>query len=239
MGLSHIIRDIKLVIEELFQKFKPEILMLELNEFGKKELIAQNPSIINDKEDINRDFFYPNCELKNQESPVNHNTIIEDMSFDFFEFIKTLQEKLGIRLDLTVGEELLIAINLANSKGIPIHPIDIPISLVKKIDSDAKKNLFGSVDIHDYSDIIDEIYENYLDLMDQINDEDFILKILNYINEKSPELYDSIFKTREQYMSKKIAEICQNNPNKRALIIVGAAHFNAVKSFLKNSEHNK
>ena len=213
--------------------------MLELNESGKKELITQNPSINNDNEDINPDFNYPNCESKNQDSPVNQNTITEDMSFDFFKFIKTLQEKLGIRLDLTVGEELLVAINLANSKGIPIHPIDIPVPLIKKINSDAIKNLFGSVDIHDYSGIIDEIYENYLDLMDQINDEDFILKILNYINKKSPELYDSIFKTREQYMSKKIAEICQNNPNKRALIIVGAAHFNAVKSFLKNSEHDK
>ncbi len=212
--------------------------MLEVNESGKKKIIAPNCSVENDDEDLNSYNFYQNRELKNKKSPINHKALNEDMSINLFEFLKTLQEKIGIRLGLTVGEEILIAINLAKIRGIPIHAIDIPIQLIKKINSDAIKNLFGPIDIHDYFGLIDEIYENYLDLMDQINNEDFIIKILNYIKKKSPELYDSIFKTR-QYMSKKIEKICQDNPNKRVLIIVGGAHFIAVKNFLKKSNQDK
>lgn len=237
IGISHIIKDIKLIIEDLFQKFKPEILVLELNDSSKRKLIAQNYSVENDNEDLNPNYFYQNHELKNEKSPIK--TLNEDISFNSLEFLKTLQDKIGIRLDLTVGEEVLIAINLAKIRGIPIHAIDMPIQSIKKINTDAIKNIFGPFDIHDYSGIIDEIYENYLDLMDQINNEDFILKILKYINKKSPELYDSIFKTREQYMSKKIEKICQDNPNKRVLIIIGAAHFIAVKNFLKKSDQDK
>ncbi|MHA1395425.1 MAG: TraB/GumN family protein [Promethearchaeota archaeon] len=238
VGISHLMKGIDKEIEEIFEQFKPDMLLLELD-YGRYYVIKEildsgdldNESL--DLEGIQRKWF--SFEENNSNNDIQ--PIENDKELKTDELIQTLEDfqwKLSKKKEILLGMEFFSAIKLAGEKQIPIKLIDISIDelmeQIEQIDNDALNKLLTQFKEAD----LQEIEEEYEDLMLNLNNEDFIHNLISQFKEEHPEFSEILITKRDKEMAKRIREIIRENPNKKILALLGVGHFEGILNELKD-----
>lgn len=217
IGSSHIFKDIDIIIERIFNEFSPQYIALELDR-TRYNLILN--LIQNGKNSTVNQKFYstlPSKSKKFHDKNKNNATILMNQ-------IKKIQTDLGQQKGLTVGLEFLKIIELSSKNNIPVELIDISIEelikKIQKIDSQKLSKLSQGFDKIDSTDFLKEIEE----LTNKLDDINYIKGITDNFRKENPELYNIFIEDRNHQMIQQVRQLIEKNPNKRILVLIGAAH---------------
>lgn len=203
-----------------------------LNEI-KKTFLQFQPSIIAVELDKDRLFGLQNPNMKNKTS---HRKLIKHLGLPgyFFAMIgKYVQKKLGSIVNLTPGEDMLFAANLAKNNNLQLELIDRPINITLKRFS----NKFG---IKEIFQIIKNIFKGIFSKKNKINidlkkipEQELIDFLISEVKKDYPSIYSVIIEERNHYMAKKLIILSKQNKNSKILAVVGAGHKKEMEELLE------
>ncbi len=239
MGSSHIYKDVSVAINRIFDEFKPEMLLIELDQ-ERCDLIVDiidSGLIDEEKPDIDkiRSLFYSN---KNYLPNIKEEDVKEeDINLVFLEKIRDFQWKLGKEKGIIPGNEFITAIKLAIKNEIPIELIDFSfnniLELLKKVEPEQINNFMNEMLFNDENENIDGIKEEYEELMRNINNPEYLTKAIESFKDESPDIFEIFIGKRDRNMTERIWDIYHQNLGKRMLVLVGAGHFKGIIDILK------
>lgn len=230
IGSSHALKDIDLIIERTFNKFGPQLVVLELDKErynlisnlikdGAYQDISSKLVKNNKNPELNQEN-YLDLPLKDKKSS-NTN---KKNAINFMNQIRTMQMDLGQQQGLIVGLEFFKLIELSTKNNIPIELIDISveevIQKIQGIEEGKLSQLVNEFNGHESSDLLAEFNE----LTSRLNDLDYINDITQKFKEESPELYKIFIEDRNKQMVDMVNQIIEKNPNKKILVLIGAGH---------------
>lgn len=146
--------------------------------------------------------------------------------------LATFQRQIGEQFGIMPGKEMLTAIELAESRNMPVALIDrdiritlsraIGISFVDKLR--IVKSIFASL-IFSGEEEID---------IEEMKKEENIGMILNELKESFPSLYKILVDERDAYMARKLIELEKLYGS--VIAVVGAGHKPGIEHYLKNPD---
>lgn len=158
---------------------------------------------------------------------------LRDFSMEaiFAKLMRSLQERIGRQTGMLPGEEMLTAINLAQTTGAEVRLIDQDIDITLQ-------RLLNSLSFLDKSKIFLEILLfpilgteeiRYEDL----NDEEVIEELISTFRDFSEDAYRVLVEERNEYMARQIIHMLSSGDEK-AVCVVGAGHVSGLEDILKS-----
>ena len=211
VGTAHISRQSADLVREVIETEKPDVVCVELDE---KRLLALSEK--------NR---WENLDLKNIIRQKQLSTLIVNL------VLSSYQKKLGEKLGVTPGTELLEAVNTSKEKNIPIELCDreVRITLRRAWHSMSfwqklKLLVGGFGGIFEKQDLTEE-------KLAELRSKDVLSEMMDELGKAMPVLKEVIIDERDQYIAQKMKE----SKGKKIVSVVGAGH---VKGILKTLESN-
>lgn len=196
-------------------------------------IIENQPEIVAVELDFNR-FQNMMAERNGQEKQdINLREIIKGDKLSIFlvsMFLSYMQRKIGDKLGVKPGSEMLAAVDAAEEIGANVALIDRDISLTLKraIDKmswiEKAKFLYGIIASFFSSEEIEDV--------ESIKDGDELTEVMEYFKEMSPKAYDVLVSERDAYMSHKLLEI----NNESVVAVVGAGHKKGITRYMEHPE---
>jgi len=212
VGTAHISRQSADLVREVIENEKPDVVCVELDE---KRLLALSEK--------NR---WENLDLKSIIKQKQLSTLIINL------VLASYQKKLGEKLGVTPGTELLEAVQAAKEKNIPLELCDreVRITLRRAWHSmsfwQKLKFLFGGLaGIFEKQELTEE-------KLSELRSKDVLSEMMDELGKAMPVLKEVIIDERDQYIAQKMNE----SKGKKIVSIVGAGH---VKGIIKTLEINK
>jgi pheromone shutdown-related protein TraB len=206
VGTAHISRQSADLVREVIENEKPDVVCVELDE---KRLLALSEK--------NR---WENLDLKSIIKQKQLSTLIINL------VLASYQKKLGEKLGVTPGTELLEAVQAAKEKNIPIELCDreVRITLRRAWHSmsfwQKLKFLFGGLaGIFEKQELTEE-------KLSELRSKDVLSEMMDELGKAMPVLKEVIIDERDQYIAQKMNE----SKGKKIVSIVGAGH---VKGIIK------
>ncbi|QQG39146.1 MAG: TraB/GumN family protein [Candidatus Woesearchaeota archaeon] len=211
IGTSHISIESVKDVKEAFKKINPSIIALELD---KKRFFA----IQNEGEKLSlKDIF----------------------SLGFRIFLLNLigawiEKKLGEKVGMKPGSEMIEAIKLAKEKKTKIALIDqdVSITMRKLVKTPFKEKIKLLLEI-----IKGVIFKKgtliKFDLR-RVPPEELIEKMTKELRDKYPYIYRVLIKERNVIMAKRINHLMTNNKQENILVVIGAGHKKEILEMIKN-----
>jgi len=211
VGTAHISRQSADLVREVIENEKPDVVCVELDE---KRMIALSEK--------NR---WENLDLKNIIRQKQLSTLIVNL------VLSSYQKKLGEKLGVTPGTELLEAVNTSKEKNIPIELCDreVRITLRRAWNSmsfwQKLKFLFGGLaGIFEKQELTEE-------KLAELRSKDVLSEMMDELGKAMPVLKKVIIDERDQYIAQKMKE----SKGEKIVSVVGAGH---VKGIIKTLESN-
>ena len=211
VGTAHISRQSADLVREVIENEKPDVVCVELDE---KRMIALSEK--------NR---WENLDLKNIIRQKQLSTLIVNL------VLSSYQKKLGEKLGVTPGTELLEAVNTSKEKNIPIELCDreVRITLRRAWHSmsfwQKLKFLFGGLaGIFEKQELTEE-------KLAELRSKDVLSEMMEELGKAMPVLKEVIIDERDQYIAQKMKE----SKGEKIVSVVGAGH---VKGIIKTLESN-
>jgi pheromone shutdown-related protein TraB len=211
VGTAHISRQSADLVREVIENEKPDVVCVELDE---KRMIALSEK--------NR---WENLDLKNIIRQKQLSTLIVNL------VLSSYQKKLGEKLGVTPGTELLEAVNTSNEKNIPIELCDreVRITLRRAWHSmsfwQKLKFLFGGLaGIFEKQELTEE-------KLAELRSKDVLSEMMDELGKAMPVLKEVIIDERDQYIAQKMKE----SKGEKIVSVVGAGH---VKGIIRILESN-
>ena len=211
VGTAHISRQSADLVREVIENEKPDVVCVELDE---KRMIALSEK--------NR---WENLDLKNIIRQKQLSTLIVNL------VLSSYQKKLGEKLGVTPGTELLEAVNTSKEKNIPIELCDreVRITLRRAWNSmsfwQKLKFLFGGLaGIFEKQELTEE-------KLAELRSKDVLSEMMDELGKAMPVLKEVIIDERDQYIAQKMKE----SKGEKIVSVVGAGH---VKGIIKTLESN-
>ena len=211
VGTAHISRQSADLVREVIENEKPDVVCVELDE---KRLLALSEK--------NR---WENLDLKSIIKQKQLSTLIINL------VLSSYQKKLGEKLGVTPGTELLEAVNTAKEKNIPIELCDreVRITLRRAWHSmgfwQKLKFLFGGLaGIFEKQELTEE-------KLAELRSKDVLSEMMDELGKAMPVLKEVIIDERDQYIAQKMRE----SKGDKIVSIVGAGH---VKGIIRTLENN-
>jgi pheromone shutdown-related protein TraB len=211
VGTAHISRQSADLVREVIENEKPDVVCVELDE---KRMMALSEK--------NR---WENLDLKNIIRQKQLSTLIVNL------VLSSYQKKLGEKLGVTPGTELLEAVNTSREKNIPIELCDreVRITLRRAWHSmsfwQKLKFLFGGLaGIFEKQELTEE-------KLAELRSKDVLSEMMDELGKAMPVLKEVIIDERDQYIAQKMKE----SKGEKIVSVVGAGH---VKGILKTLESN-
>lgn len=212
LGTSHVADQSVREIREAMDSFKPDLVCVELD---KSRLYG----LLNNK----KSKFTPNLIFK-----VGLGGYLFGLMGSF------IQKKIGGKLGISPGQDMLTAVKLAGERKLPLALIDQDISITLKRIS---KNFRWKERLQ----LVKDIFMGFLmpkrtmrrlqaDVGDinfdlrTVPDDKLIKKMMGNLKKQYPGLYKALVEDRNNFMSNKVIKIFKKEPLKRLLIVVGAGH---------------
>ena len=199
----------------------------------KAAIIENQPEVVAVELDLNR-FQNMMAERNGQEKQnINLREIIKGDKLSIFlvsMFLSYMQRKIGDKLGVKPGSEMLAAIDTAEEIGANVALIDRDISLTLKraINKmswiEKAKFLYGII----ASFFSDEEIED----VESIKDGDELTEVMEYFKDMSPKAYDVLVSERDAYMAHRLLEI--NNTS--VVAVVGAGHKKGITNYMEHPE---
>ncbi len=211
VGTAHISRQSADLVREVIENEKPDVVCVELDE---KRMIALSEK--------NR---WENLDLKNIIRQKQLSTLIVNL------VLSSYQKKLGEKLGVTPGTELLEAVNTSKENNIPIELCDreVRITLRRAWHSmsfwQKLKFLFGGLaGIFEKQELTEE-------KLTELRSKDVLSEMMDELGKAMPVLKEVIIDERDQYIAQKMKE----SKGEKIVSVVGAGH---VKGIIKTLESN-
>jgi pheromone shutdown-related protein TraB len=212
IGTAHISRHSADLVKEVIEKENPDVVCVELDE---KRLAALSEK--------NR---WENLDLKSIIRQKQLSTLIINL------VLSSYQKKLGEKLGVNPGTELLEAVNKANEKNIPIELCDreVRVTLRRAWHSMGfwqKMKLIagGFGGIFEKQDLTEE-------KLAELRSKDVLSEMMDELGKAMPVLKKVIIDERDQYIAQKMKD-AQGN---KIVSVVGAGHVKGIINVLKNDE---
>ncbi len=196
-------------------------------------IIENQPEVVAVELDLNR-FQNMMAERNGQgKQEINLREIIKGDKLSIFlvsMFLSYMQRKIGDKLGVKPGSEMLAAIDTAEEIGANVALIDRDISLTLKraIDKmswiEKTKFVYGIIASFFSSEEIDDV--------ESIKDGDELAEVMEYFKEMSPKAYDVLVSERDAYMSHRLLEI----NNQSVVAVVGAGHKKGITRYMDHPE---
>lgn len=219
IGSSHIARESIEEVRNTVNKYKPDIIALELD---RKRMY----SLVNKKQDKIRIYDIFRVGIK---------------GFFFALLGKWAEEKLGKLVGVSPGSEMEEAIKLAKKSKIKIALIDqdIEVTLRKFSKAITWKEKFRFV-----ADIIRAVIpwtrKKVINFdLTKVPDEKIINKLIKEVKDRYPNVYRILVKQRNNIMAHNLSLLMEKNNDKRILAVVGAGHEKDILDLLKKEKDGK
>ena len=212
VGTAHISRQSADLVREVIEKENPDVVCVELDE---KRLVALSEK--------NR---WENLDLKSLIRQKQLSTLIINL------VLSSYQKKLGEKLGVTPGTELLEAANAANENNIPIELCDreVRITLKRAWHSmgfwQKLKFLFGGLaGIFEKQELTEE-------KLTELRSKDVLSEMMDELGKAMPVLKKVIIDERDQYIAQKM----KDSKGEKIVSVVGAGHVNGIIKSLESDD---
>jgi len=212
VGTAHISRQSADLVREVIEKENPDVVCVELDEKRLKALSEKNR--------------WENLDLKSIIKQKQLSTLIINL------VLSSYQKKLGEKLGVTPGTELLEAVNTAKEKNIPIELCDreVRITLRRAWHSmgfwqKMKLVVGGFGGIFEKQELTEE-------KLAELRSKDVLSEMMDELGKAMPVLKTVIIDERDQYLAEKMK---QSKGNK-IVSVVGAGHAQGIIKALDNNE---
>ncbi|MBS3156995.1 TraB/GumN family protein [Candidatus Woesearchaeota archaeon] len=206
LGTSHIAIESVNKVKQLIEEETPEIIALELDILRFKKLLSnrqQNPSL----KDL-----------------VSGGSVMNTLG-------AYIEKKLGEKVGMRPGEEMLTAIKLAKKYKLKIALIDQPIQITfKRLSKNItfKEKFRFVVDI--LASLISQKKRIKIDLT-KVPEKNLIKRMIKEVKMRYPNVYKTLIYERNIYMAQQLTQLLQSN--KKILAIVGAGHEDELLRLIK------
>lgn len=150
-----------------------------------------------------------------------------------------ISKKLAKAVNTKPGDDMLSAIKTAKKYSLTIALLDQPIQITLKRFS---QTLTWREKWHFFADIVSglvfprrELKKYGLQNIDlkKVPANDIIIKMLDFVKQRYPNIYRVLIEERNIYMAKKIQQFQQKYPDKIIVAVVGAGHVEGIAQLLK------
>ena len=211
IGTAHISQESVDEVREKILELKPDVIAVELCESRYKGLFEQKDIPLFDL-------------IKSKNStPFIINVLLS-----------ILQRRLGAKVGVKPGKEMLVAIDIAKETGTDFSLIDrnIIITFKRAIGTMSFFEKLRSIkDIAMTSSIEKSDLENKIN---EMKEEANLGEILDDLKTTSPRIYEVLVKERDAYMAKKLVDLEKRYNN--IVAVVGAGHKRGIEKYLHNPE---
>jgi len=216
LGTSHVARQSQREIKEVIEKYKPEVVGIELDLARFKTLMSK------DKTKKKKPSFYQLVKQFGGSGAV------------FGLIAGYVQKTIGKKLNIDPGIDMKTAYVVARKNSIPTALIDqdIKITLKKlsKLSFMRKVSMFGSL-------IFKSMKKEYrqklqFDISSGVPDEKVVNDLLGIVKKEVPDMYKILIEDRNKYMVKKLVKLMRDNPEQKIVVVVGAGHQEGMEELL-------
>ena len=210
VGTSHIAKQSIEEVKEVFEKYRPEIIALELDKLRLQGLISKKRKVRS--KDIRK---------------------IGLKGFIFALVVSYIENKLGKLVGTKPGAEMLEAINLAikNKKQILLIDQDIRITLKK-----LSKRITWKEKLCFLQDMIMSLFINQKTDLNKVPEKEIINEMINALKVRYPTIHQVLVVERNEIMAKNLNRAMIDNKDKEIMAIVGAGHQEEIIRLVKNEQ---
>jgi pheromone shutdown-related protein TraB len=212
VGTAHISRQSADLVREVIEKEKPDVVCVELDEKRMKALSEKNR--------------WENLDLKSIIRQKQLSTLIVNL------VLSSYQKKLGEKLGVTPGTELLEAVQTANENNIPVELCDreVRVTLRRAWHSmgfwqKMKLVAGGFGGIFEKQELTEE-------KLAELRSKDVLSEMMDELGKAMPVLKKVIIDERDQYIAQKMKEAKGN----KIVSVVGAGHVKGIINVLESNE---
>ena len=211
VGTAHISRHSADLVREVIEKEKPDVVCVELDEKRLKALSEKNR--------------WENLDLRQIIKNKQLSTLMVNL------VLSSYQKKLGEKLGVTPGTELLEAVKTANENNIPVELCDreVRVTLRRAWHSmnlwQKSKFLSGGLaGIFEKQELTEE-------KLAELRSKDVLSEMMDEISKAMPVLKKVIIDERDQYIAQKM----KYSKGKKVVSVVGAGHVKGIVKYLENN----
>jgi pheromone shutdown-related protein TraB len=213
VGTAHISRQSADLVREVIEKEKPDVVCVELDEKRMKALSEKNR--------------WENLDIKSIIRQKQLSTLIVNL------VLASYQKKLGEKLGVTPGTELIEAVKTANENNIPVKLCDreVRITLRRAWHSMSfwqKMKLIagGFGGIFEKQELTEE-------KLAELRSKDVLSEMMDELGKAMPVLKEVIIDERDQYIAQKMKE----SIGEKIVSVVGAGHVKGILKFLESNDN--
>jgi pheromone shutdown-related protein TraB len=211
VGTAHISRHSADLVREVIEKEKPDVVCVELDEKRLKALSEKNR--------------WENLDLRQIIKNKQLSTLMVNL------VLSSYQKKLGEKLGVTPGTELLEAVKTANENNIPVELCDreVRVTLRRAWHSmnlwQKSKFLSGGLaGIFEKQELTEE-------KLAELRSKDVLSEMMDEIGKAMPVLKKVIIDERDQYIAQKM----KYSKGEKVVSVVGAGHVKGIVKYLENN----
>jgi len=263
IGTSHLFKDSIHSIKEIFMDYKPDLLLLELDQSRYNQILSIIESgavkieenitkkdiksiekLLSDLREDDENNWKVNNSQSNDSSTININNSDsnlgrKEISAKLLGQIRKYQWSLGRNEQILPGLEFITGIVLARLNRTPINLIDISIEDISAKLSLIDKSKLESFLNENLSDHelrnVKNLRKEYRNVIKHIQDPIFIQSLISNVEKEYPEVFGVIISDRNKNMAESIVNIIKCNPNKKILTIIGLGHMHGIYEILQHN----
>lgn len=182
-------------------------------------------------------------------SIVNPNSLAE---MDLFEVIKSkkasmvaaslalgaYQQRLAEQFDVQPGEEMRVAIQLAQEKGLTLELIDRDVGITLKR---LYRNIPWWRKLYVISGLIASVLTNEKvteEEIEKLKTGDVLESTFSQFADSAGDLFSPLISERDQFMSAKLTQVANQSKSRKILAVVGAGHLAGIKQILNSKNES-
>ncbi len=222
VGTSHIARESVNEVEQVIKNESPDVVALEL--------------------DKQRMYALLNKDKVNARHSIRNIRRIGLKGFIFSLVGAWIEKKLGEKVGVSPGSEMLTAYRIARENKIEVALIDQDIEITLKRFS---KTLTWKEKWNFVVDIVKSlIFRTEVVKIDlsKVPSKEIIAKLLKQVKDRYPNVYKVIVEERNSFMASRLAQIIYRFPEKKIVAFIGAGHekeiINLVKKYINAEDNN-
>jgi len=211
VGTAHISRQSADLVREVIEREKPDTVCVELDEKRLKALSEKNR--------------WENLDLRQIIKNKQLSTLMVNL------VLSSYQKKLGEKLGVTPGTELLEAVQTANENNIPVELCDREVRITLR-------RAWHSMNLWQKSKFLSaglaglfEKQELTEEKLAELRSKDVLSEMMDEIGKAMPVLKKVIIDERDQYIAQKM----KDSKGKKVVSIVGAGHVKGIVKYLENN----